>query len=245
MAIVTIARQYGAGGRALGREVAGLLGADFMDREILVAAAHQLGAPVDVVEARDERSSTFGERLSQFLVSFLERSAIASSPGDAFMGPMDVEFLLTRNPEEMVKAPITSAQQINDKRYKEILEAVVREVAAKGNVVIVGHGAQVILRHLPTAFHLYVVAPLEIRTETIMRDEKLSREAAIKRITDVDSVRGDWNRRFFRVDRDDPRLYDMVLNTGRIPMETAARVIAEAASSLKEWSPCLPLPKAR
>lgn len=53
--IVTIDRQYGSGGRLIGEKLAGLLGYEFYDREILKIAAKESGMHEDVVEHFDEK----------------------------------------------------------------------------------------------------------------------------------------------------------------------------------------------
>lgn len=50
MSIVTIARQFGSGGRELGKRLADLLGFDYYDREIITAVAQKQGMDEDYVK---------------------------------------------------------------------------------------------------------------------------------------------------------------------------------------------------
>ena len=50
MKIVTISREFGSGGRELGRRLADLLGFDYYDREIITAIAQAQGMDEGYVE---------------------------------------------------------------------------------------------------------------------------------------------------------------------------------------------------
>lgn len=55
MRIVTISREFGSGGRELGKRLAGLLGIDYYDREIITAIAGQSGLDEGYVEMALEK----------------------------------------------------------------------------------------------------------------------------------------------------------------------------------------------
>ena len=236
MPIVTVSRQYAAGGASIAGAVARLLGVECLDRRLLVEAARQLGATVEAVAARDERSSSLGERIQRAIGAILERSAASASPGfpdEGYVTPAQMERLFSRTAQEAARQPITSAQEIDDRRYLEVIRQVITEAAEGGKVVILGHGSQVILRDHPHAFHVFVVATLEIRVERVMQAEGLDREAALKRMKETDSARDAWHRKFFKVDRNDPGLYHLVVNTGRVPLEMAATIVANSLQMLE------------
>lgn len=65
--IITIGRQFGSGGRAIGRMLADQLGYSFYDKEILSAAAKKLG----VCEALLEQNSESASSLSTFIYNAL------------------------------------------------------------------------------------------------------------------------------------------------------------------------------
>jgi cytidylate kinase len=240
MPIVTISRLYAAGGATIAGMVARALGVECLDRRLLVEAARQLGATVEAVAARDERTSTLRERIQRAIGAILERSAVSASPGfpdEGYVTPAQMEYLFSRTAQEAARQPITSAQEIDDRRYLEVIKRVITEAAESGEVVILGHGSQIILWDHPHAFHVFVVAPLEIRVERVMQAEGLDREATLKRMKEIDSARDAWHRKFFRVDRNDPSLYHLAVNTGRIPFEMAATLIANSIQMLEVAHP--------
>lgn len=54
---VTIARQYGSGGREIGNRVAELLGVKVYDRELITMAASKSGLPADSLDHVDEKAT--------------------------------------------------------------------------------------------------------------------------------------------------------------------------------------------
>ena len=55
--IITIGREYGSGGRVIGKLVAEKLGVPFYDKEILTRAAEESGLCKEVFERHDEKAS--------------------------------------------------------------------------------------------------------------------------------------------------------------------------------------------
>ena len=86
MAVVTLGGLTGGGGRLLGPNVAGRLGADYVDRLILADAARRIGATVEALHQREERPFSRGERFMGLLQRILERSAVAGIGTDPYFG---------------------------------------------------------------------------------------------------------------------------------------------------------------
>jgi cytidylate kinase len=97
-------------------------------------------------------------------------------------------------------------------------------------MVIVGRGGQAILKQKVGVFHVRIVAPLEVRVERIMKSGGLSRDDALRFIEDNDKAMAEYLRRFYNLDWEDPAIYDMVLNTGKMDLGIAARIIVSVAS---------------
>lgn len=56
--VITISREYGAGGHSIGRRVAEELGIPFYDKDIMTETAKASGYDLDVIRAEDEDVST-------------------------------------------------------------------------------------------------------------------------------------------------------------------------------------------
>ncbi|RLB99131.1 MAG: cytidylate kinase-like family protein, partial [Deltaproteobacteria bacterium] len=70
MAVITISRQYGAGGRTLGRMVAQKLGYTFADSEIIERLATEARVSPQWVESFEKEA---GSRLSRFVSSMVAK----------------------------------------------------------------------------------------------------------------------------------------------------------------------------
>ncbi len=114
--------------------------------------------------------------------------------------------------------------------YQRAIQQVMRELAAQGNVVIVGRAGQAILRGQPAALHIRIVAPVSVRIERIARTSHISLRAAKAQVQASDTFRRDYLKRFYRVDWDDSALYDLVVNTALFSPVQAAELIAAAIS---------------
>jgi cytidylate kinase len=225
MPVVTISGEMTSGAREVGRRVAGLLGIDFVDQQLMVEAAKRCGVPVGAVAQHDERAATFRERISAILNSFLENSAATGA--DPASGGAGVEAVLSQTYADMAR-PQEQAS-ITDKVYLETMTALIRDIAASGRVVILGRGSQMILRDTRTVLNVLCVAPPEVRWQRIAEDEGIGLEEARKKALQLDQARAAFHRKFWKVDVDDPRLYDVTVDTCRMSYDMAAEVVAAAA----------------
>ncbi len=226
MPVLTVSGQVGSGARDLGRLAAERLQLDYIDQEILVEAARELGVPVESIVAFDERTASLGERLAGMLRRFLERSAAAGA-ADPMWGSGGLDVLLARTYGEAAGAE--TAEEVSDERYLSTITTIMRDLAGQGDVLIIGRGSQVILKDLPGAFHLLVVAPVEYRIQEFARREGLEAEEAEKRMHERDKGRRAFHQKFFKVDSDDPSLYHLTLNMARYSMDEAAQLIGEVS----------------
>jgi cytidylate kinase len=71
---------------------------------------------------------------------------------------------------------------LDDIRYLNTLESVIRELARSQSLVIQGRGSQFILRDYPRALHVLVTAPIEVRLKRVMESVKLDWENAMREI---------------------------------------------------------------
>jgi len=225
MPVVTMSGTLASGARELGQAAAQLLGIDYVDQQLLVEAAQRCGVPVNTMAERDERCAGFGERLAAMLRNFLERSA--ATGGDPLTGSGGLEVLLSRSYAEM--AAEREEPELSDAVYMKTMTTIIRELGERGNIVILGRGSQMILREMPAALHVLAVAPQELRVQRLAQREGISPEDAARRIHDSDRARAAFHRKFWKVDVNDPTLYDLTLDTSRLPDDVSAELIAVAA----------------
>lgn len=225
MPVITVSGEMTSGAREVGRRVATLLGIDFVDQQLMVQAAKRCGVPVGAVAEHDERASTFRQRISSVINSFLENSA--STGADPAAGGAGLEAVLSQTYADMARPQEQAA--ITDKRYLETMTALIREIASSGRVVILGRGSQMILRDRPEVLNALCVAPPEVRYRRAAEREELPLEEAKKRTIQADQARAAFHRKLWKVDVDDPRLYDVTVDTCRLSFDLAAEIVASAA----------------
>jgi cytidylate kinase len=227
MPVITVSGSLGSGAREVAQAVAAEMRLEYVDQEIIVEAAGQLGVRVADVESRGERKSSIGERLASVMRTLMERSAAAGAADP--LGGGGLEMVLARTYGEAADLPEAGAGQLDDERYIKTLTGVLKGVAKRGDVVILGRGSQAILRDEPGVLHVYVAAPMEHRIGLLVERDGIARGDAEKRIKDSDKSRIAFHRHYFKVEPDNPALYDLGINAGRVRTDIAAQMIAIAA----------------
>src|SRR5258708_967535 len=99
-----------------------------------------------------------------------------------------------------------------------------RAAAARGHVVIVGRASQVILAGLRDVLHVRIIAPFEKRVAYVMQREGLDQQAAESRIHLKDHDRARHLEMEYHQKLEDGHLYDLVLNTSLLDLESAVEV---------------------
>jgi cytidylate kinase len=201
MPIVTISRQFGAGGSSVAALVAADLGAEVVDKRLIEEVASRLSIRPSDVEAEDERPRTLLERLV--------RSFSALEPG----------FGMGWTP------PYPDPLYDSRKEIIALTESVIGEVAEGGNVVIVGRGAGFVLHDRPGLYRVFLRAPDDVRVKTLMTRDGLSEPDARRKMHETDSNRAAYIKQLYGRDWCDVDEYDLILNTGRVGYETAAQMI--------------------
>jgi len=115
--------------------------------------------------------------------------------------------------------------------FLNVLESVIYEVAQAGDGVIIGHGSQILLRSFDCAFHVRLFSSEKRRVDELSARQGMSREAALRLIRRRDHEQAGFFKFAFRIDMDDPALYDLVINTQKFDDGSAAGLIVNAARS--------------
>ena len=114
---------------------------------------------------------------------------------------------------------------------QQTAETVLR-LAGAGNVILIGRAAHLVTAKLPHVLHVRLVAPLEKRIEHCVEAYNMTRAEARKFCPREDSARRRYLKKFFNADIEDPLLYHMIINTGLVSYDDAARIIGDALLNL-------------
>jgi cytidylate kinase len=101
-------------------------------------------------------------------------------------------------------------------RYFEALGKLMRELAARGGVVLVGRGGSRFLRDHPGAFHVRLVAPADVRVRRVMERRWLREAQARQLMARSDTQRRRFYEGYFGADWADPLEYHVTVNSGRL-----------------------------
>lgn len=199
MRAITFSREYGSGGGEIAARLAQHLDWRLVDHEVVVRVARELGVSEATAAERDERPESL---FSRILTSM-----------QAIQPPIYVES---------ASAPIILT---NENDYRNALNKVIKAAVATGKVVIVGRGSQVQLAQRRDVLHVRIVASLERRIQYVMSREGLNQDTARSRILAKDRDRARYLQAEFQRDPADAHLYDLVINTDVIELDSAVDLI--------------------
>jgi cytidylate kinase len=111
------------------------------------------------------------------------------------------------------------------------LQAVIFDLAKKGDAVFHGRGSQVLLKSFECALHVLVTGSMKKRKERLMAESRFADDVAERVLTRSDGDKRGFLRYAFDEDWLNPGLFDLVLNTDKMSVESAVKLIVEAARS--------------
>ena len=201
MPVITIARQFGAGGKTLGSLIANRLGYTLVDEEIVELIAQEANISTDWVDSivRDMGSEKFLTRLMHKFGPFRK-------------GYVNVSME-------------TNPGYFDGNLYISLLHKIIPKIAAQDNVVIIGRGGQYILADSPNTYHFLMVADTEYRIRFVMEHYNVDRKQAQVVVDKQSERRLNLYRYFARSDYDQPSLYHMVFNMNRVTIEQAVQSV--------------------
>ena len=201
--IITIARQYGSGGREIGERVAELLGIPIYDKEIIDEAAKKGNLNVEVIKSADESAAN----------SLLYTLAMGSN-------------IVGTTMHFGYKMPI------NDKLFI-LQSEVIKEYAEKGSCVVIGRCSDHVLRDVDGVFRLFIYGDLEHRKARVaQRHPEIKSSQVIDIINKTDKRRSSYynfytGNKWGKYDN-----YDMAINSSTLGIEGTAQLIAASAKAL-------------
>jgi CMP/dCMP kinase len=204
--LITIAREFGAGGSELAEAIGERLGWPVLDRELAHRVARRLELDPEVVERMDEHAPTLLARVA---------SAMLVCPPEA---PLFIDAAAVLSPDAIAHAT-----------RLELLDAV-----RTPPLVIVGHGGQCLFHDRPRTLHLRLVAPIRDRIARVCRRLDCNPKMATAQMRQADEDRNAYIRRYHEAEWRDPLLYDLQINTGDVTIAEAAAMIVALAERRSE-----------
>ncbi len=160
--IITIGRQFGSGGREIGKALAESLGIPCYDKELISLAAKESGMDAEVFNNVDERATnSLLYSLSMGLYSF----------GNSFATSGDLP--------------------VNDRLYI-LQHQIIKKLADEGPCVIVGRCADYVLKDRDDCINIFIHADMEYRKQRAIEIHGVSKNRAEQIVNKTDKVRANY-----------------------------------------------------
>ncbi|HEY6271946.1 MAG TPA: cytidylate kinase-like family protein [Terriglobales bacterium] len=202
--IITIDREFGSGANVIAEKVADRLGWKLWDQRLTDEIAMRMDCERHAVEEREERRDPAYYRVFK---AFLRGS---------FEGTINTQRM------KMVDADC----------IREVAQAIVKEVAEKGDCVIVGRGAAYYLGDRHDALHVFIYALFDDKVHNIEATGKIRGEA-IKLAEEVDVDRAFFIKQYFEVDWPERQRFHLMINSS-MGQDVAVEMILDAVTRLSK-----------
>lgn len=199
MSVITISRQFGAGGKTLGEMLAAKLGYSFIDNEIIQMVATKAKVSTEWVESVEKEA---GGKFQKF-ISGLVPKTLVERVLDEERGYIDEEI------------------------YVDLLHKIIAKIADEDRVLILGRGGQYILKDRQDSYHILLIAEKEDRVSFMEEKYKLSPSQAVRVIEGDERRRANLYRKFGKKNYDHPSHYHLVLNMSKLDFETACKIVGQ------------------
>lgn len=195
--VITISRQYGSGGREIGKKLADRMGVPFYDKEIITRAAKESGFAEAAFEKAEEKATN----------SLLYSIAMGMNA----YGNQELGF---------------SGLSLDDRIFLAQSD-VIRKVADEGPCVIVGRCSDYILKKLPNGVHIFIWADLDYRVKRATTLYGISQAKAEENVMKMDKGRANYysyhaNEKWGRVDN-----YHLSIKSNYLGIDNAVECISQ------------------
>jgi cytidylate kinase len=185
-----------------------------------------------------QEMATLGKDVALGVCEALGLQQVRHEVGDVVAGKMHLKKSLIRRIREG-KASRIEKWAADEKTISIFTAEEIFDLALKGNVLIRGWGATLFLRPVSHILSVRVCAPMDLRMIRLMdRLETDDDTLARHEIELDDAARGSRMGEQFNVAWGDPTLYDLTLNTARVPIPACVeQVVALAKSAAFQETP--------
>ncbi len=205
MAVITISRQFGAGGLTLGKMISERLNYTLYDNEIIQLIAQKAKVSPEWVTSIEKEAG--GKWLK--VISGLVSKSLVDRILDGQRGYIDEEI------------------------YVDILREIIIKLADKGNAVIIERGGQYVLKGRDDVKSILLVAEKMGRYKFIEEHYKTTFKRAMQAVNTDDKRRASLYRKVGKEDFDEPGLYHMVFNTSKVDLGIVCDLVCDLTLAVK------------
>lgn len=166
---------------------------------------------------------------------YVTKEILAEAAKELEMEPEKLKYVFdyeTKSVLDDIIASHTYKYYKSDKKIRNTIKKVIRNIANEGNVVIVGRGGVAITRDIAKSLHIKLEAPLEWRVIRVAEKHNISFEDARERVLEIDKKRAEF-RELFEGKDTDYTTFDITFNCMTLSIEEIALIIVKAAEIRK------------
>ena len=202
--VITIARQYGSGGRTIGEMLAKKLNVHYYDKELMKLASDDSGINEALFVNADEK------------VKSTKLFHIAKNEYHGELIPPESD-------------DFTSTDNLFNYQAK-----IIRELAGKESCVIIGRCSNYILKDYPNVLRVFIHADWDFRMEKAAEKLSMSQKEIEKFLQKDDKRKDEYYRRFTGEEWKDATQYDLCLDSSKLGYEKCIEEIENQLKLLKK-----------
>ncbi len=203
--IITIGRECGSGGRHIGKKLAEELGIKCYDKELIDVAVKKSGLCKEIFETHDEKPT------SSFLYSLVMDTYSLGYANSAYMD-----------------------MPLNHKVFLAQFDTI-KQIASEESCIIIGRCADYALAEFPNVVSVFITADEDVKIKTLMERHDMNEAQAKSFMAKTDKKRASYYNYYSSKRWGDSKSYDLCLNSSKVGMDGAIRIIKEFAAAKQEY----------
>lgn len=205
--VITIGRQFGSGGKAIGRKLAEHYGIGFYDKELIARVAKDSGFCEEIIEQHDERPT------NSFLYNLV----------------MDT-YSFGYNTSSFVGMPIS--QKVFLAQFDTI-----KKIAKEGPAVFIGRCADNALADFPNVLDIFIHADKDFRIQRIMTEEQYGKPADKQKAQDLmqkmDKQRQSYYNYYSSEKWGVAETYDLSINSAKLGIDGTVDLLIQIIDAME------------
>ena len=193
--VITIARQYGSGGRTVSKMLAKELGIPYYSSNLMKMASEESGINEQLFRQMDEK---------------LKNSPFLRMSTDLYTGDL---------------IPPESSDFVSAKNLFNYQAKVIQRLAETESCVIIGRAADFVLKDYPNVVSVFVHGSAEFNLARAMEQNSMTEAEMEKFIAKTDKYRAEFYKHYTGRDWTDARNYDLCLNSSKLGFEKCVQEI--------------------
>ena len=215
--IVTVMGMPGSGSEVVAAEIARLIKAKFVDRDLIQVLSMELDRTVGEIQALEGSFTSVWARMLRAILSPWERYGAMDYSAE-LMGSTPTELYLESEPFDY----------LTKEEYLTGLNSVIRESVADAPAVVHEYGTPHFLPEDRPTFHVFVDMPMELRAQKAQFEEGFSMEDALRILRRADREFISMHKNLLGAHPLSNTRYDMTVNMNRLSVESATRMVSGA-----------------